>query len=89
MKYIKTSDTSAFIETDKVFFRIDANETNFEAIGIEASEQMIADEKERANTHAFLLSEFEDESKLELFVSMLEQDPNTGYSKYIATHLNG
>lgn len=86
MKYTKTSETTATLQTEKYTFKIDSNNTRFD---FEATEQMIADEKERANTHAFLLSEFEDESKLELFVSMLEQDPNTGYSKYIATHLNG
>lgn len=89
MKYQKLSETSAFIETDKIFFRIDANEVNFDSLGFEASEQMRLDEQERANAHAFLLTEFEDESKLAVFVSMLEQDPNTGYSKYIATHFNG
>lgn len=86
MKYEKINDTTAFIQTGKTLFRIDANEANFEAIGIEPTEEMILDERERANTHAFLLTEFEDESKLAVFVSMLEQDPNTGYSNYISTY---
>ena len=83
MKYEKINDTTAFIQTGKTLFRIDANEANFEAIGIEPTEEMIAEEKERARVHRLLIDDFENETNVKLFAELLDANPSTAYTLYI------
>ena len=77
---------SLLIETENgtTAFHLDANPTNFEALGIEADQSMIESENERAETHQKLISLFEkDETMIEIFAQKLLENPNTGYLEFV------
>lgn len=83
--YTKIDETKAKIEAANCVFFIDATEQNFEACGIPADEEMIAEEKDRASIHARLLQDFEDEGKLNVFIALLQDNPSTAYTSYLTT----
>jgi hypothetical protein len=85
--YTKLSDTTARIELENCTFIFDANSTNFSVMGIDADEEMIAEELTRANIHAQMIADFDDESKLEIFIGLLMSNMATAYSEYINTYL--
>ena len=85
--YTKLSDTTARIELENCTFIFDANPTNFSVMGIDADEEMIAEELTRANIHAQMIADFDDESKVDIFIGLLMSNMATAYSEYINTYL--
>lgn len=86
--YTKQSETTAKIEVGKCVFFINSKEQDFSLVGIEADEDMILNEKERAIIHSRMLEDFEDKEKVVFFEELLEKDPSTAYITYINTQIN-
>ena len=85
--YTKNSETSSTIEVatenGPITFRLESTPQDFAACFVDANEQMIAEEKTRADFHAQMISDFDsDPSKIELFESLLIADTNTAFTKY-------
>lgn len=83
--YKQISKTEARIELNNVIFILNSKEQDLSILGIDISEEMIEEEKSRAAIHARMLEDFEDEKKLNVFVSLLEVDPSTAYTSYLTT----
>ena len=65
-------------------FVLDITPSNFESLGIEPTEEMIAEEAKRASESKVLLEIFSsNESEAEKFADMISSDPNKGYANYI------
>ena len=82
--YTKTSDTTAVIQTGSHQFHLDSKPVDFSKIGIEADQEMIDAEQERANLHARLINYFEQNpSSVAEFAELIDSNPSSGFSEFI------
>jgi hypothetical protein len=81
--YTKIDETKAQIEAGNCLFYLDSNEQDFTLMGIEPDEEMLKEEKDRAAIHAQMLEDFKDETKLNVFIALLQSNPSTAYTNYI------
>lgn len=84
MKYTKKSETTAQLIVDGITFNFDSSVQNFEAFGIEATQEMIEAEQQRAAIHKVILQEFEDEKNIARFAKLLSENPNTAMMDYLS-----
>jgi hypothetical protein len=81
--YTKENETKGKIEAGNCVFFLDSNEQDFTLMGIEPDEEMLNEEKSRVAIHAQMLKDFEDETKLNVFIALLQTNPSTAYTNYL------
>lgn len=81
--YTKIDETKAKIDAGNCIFYLDSNEQDFAAFGIPTDDEMLNEEKARAAIHAQMLLDFEDETKLNVFIALLQANPSTAYTNYL------
>lgn len=81
--YNKITDTKAILSTLKYVFYFNSEIQDLFILGNEPSEEDLNEEKDRANKHKQIMDSFEDETKIKMFIDLLEENPSTAYLTYL------
>lgn len=90
--YRKITDSTSKIELDnsdqKIQFFLDSTPQDFAACGIEADEEMIAEENSRASIHSKLIQLFDvNPEKIQEFEIAISSDPSNGYMQFVSNNI--